>query len=230
MLFSQISAPVSEVTAVGNPVMECAYGLFSSPYTLSKCNGCLTSTCLVFKRCPRHWCQTSYWVISHQCLPCDRMGSSRDTQHCQKTTTVSQKSPCSELFDMQVSCITLFMLQFYLQSMQDGIFGEGLCSLQLNETMYTFISIKHACKHMLVFMSPADEIIAASRHGERYWCGSYRKGIFNTVLLVRALVRSQSFYKEGARWILKDGHCCRRDWCSLGVTDSGPIWALKLVI
>lgn len=134
MLFSQISAFV-KATAVGNPVTECAYGLFSSPYTLSKCNGCLTSMCLVFKRCPRHWCQTSYWVISHQCLPCDRMGSSWDTQHCQKTKPWRQSVKSRAV----QSCLTckfhvhpLFILQFYLHSMRDGIFGEGLCFLQLN--------------------------------------------------------------------------------------------------
>lgn len=32
--------------------------------TLKKCNGCLTFTCAVFKRCPRHYYQTLYRVIS----------------------------------------------------------------------------------------------------------------------------------------------------------------------
>lgn len=50
------------------------------------------------------------------------------------TTTVSQKSSCSELFDMQVSCILFDTLQFYLHSMRGGIFGEGLFFLQLNST------------------------------------------------------------------------------------------------
>lgn len=91
-----------------------------------------------------------------------------------------------------------FMLQFYLHGMWDGIFGEGLCFLQLNHQWNNVhFHLYQTCMQTCIWFW----IIAASRHRESYWCRSYRKGIFKSVLLVRAVIRSQSSYKEGAHYI-----------------------------
>lgn len=96
-MFSQTSAPVKETVTQLSTV---PVGFFFPRLTLSKCNSCLTPTCLVFKKCPRHWCQTSCQVIPHQGLLCHRTGS------CEVSSIVGKHnhpdSRCSglELFEM----------------------------------------------------------------------------------------------------------------------------------
>lgn len=97
--------------------------------------------------------------------------------HKKKPLRQSVKSRSCLTCKFHTSCLIRFSC--YLQSVRDGIFGEGLFFLRLNNTWnneHSSLFITHACKHthsFFCFIVPADEAIAASCHGTGCWCGGF---------------------------------------------------------
>lgn len=140
-------------------------------------------------------------------------------------TTVSRTSSRSELLTCEFRASRLICFSFYLQSEQDGIFGEGLFFLRLNNAWNnSSVSITPRQTHTHTHF----EATAASCHGKRCWRRGFSTRDFKAVLLVVVvvLIRSQRLKqkKKLHTEMFKDG-CCflrfTRDWCRLGVTDSG---------
>lgn len=192
---------------------------------------------LVFKRCPRqHRYQTqhqAFFLSFH--IGASRVDRNRgapwDIQHRQKKkrrshyTTVSRTSSRLELLTCEFRASRLIRFSFYLQSEQDGIFGEGLFFLRLNNAWNnSSVSITPRQTHTHTHF----EATAASCHGKRCWRRGFSTRDFKAVLLVVVvvLIRSQRLKqkKKLHTEMFKDG-CCflrfTRDWCRLGVTDSG---------
>lgn len=144
-LFSQTTALVkATVTQLSNvPV-----GFFFPPLTLSKCNSCLTSTCLVFKKCPRHWCQASCQAIPHQDLLCHRTGSCEVSSIVGRHNHSDSQSSGLGLFEMHALCILPGALLFKPHNVCNGMFRKSF--------------------YLFFFLSTSDETVAASCHSE--WC------------------------------------------------------------
>lgn len=114
-------------------------------------------------------------------------GNLRHIQHCQKKKPLRQSvksRPVRSCLTCKFHTSCLIRFSFYLQSTRDGIFGEGLFFLRLNNTWnnkHSSPSITHACKHthsFFCFIVPADETIAASCRGKGCWCGGFSRGIW----------------------------------------------------
>lgn len=145
MLFTQTSALVK---ATVTQLLNVPVGFFPPPLTLSKCNSCLTPTCLVFKKCPRHWCQASCQVILHQCLLCYRTGSCEVSSIVGRHNHSDSQSSGLGLFEMHALCILPGALLFKPHSTCDGT---------------------HRKSFFCLFVSTSDETVAASCYSERRW-------------------------------------------------------------
>lgn len=156
--------------------------------TLKKCNGCLTFTCAVFKRCPRHYYQTLYRVISfHIAVSVPPEWSAGEPAI---DPTPLKKKPLLRLVKscpvrscltckLHTSCLICF--SFYLQSMVDGILGKACFFLWLNNTwiyMDSGLSISHAwkCTHSSwCFTAPTNKAVASPCNGKRCWLGLWKE-------------------------------------------------------
>lgn len=126
------------------------------------------------------------WFPSHISASVPPEWSNRDPvtyptlSKVEATTAVSQKSSCSELFDMQVLYILFDTLWFHLQSLQDGIFGEWLFFLWLNNThsspSITHGNTLHTPSSALQFLQT--RTADASRHGKGCWWRGLSRGIW----------------------------------------------------
>lgn len=103
----------------------CLWAFFSPPLTLSKCNSCLTSTCFVFKKCPRHWCQASCQAIPHQGLLCHRTGSCEVSSIVGRHNHSDSQSSGLGLFEMHALCILPGALLFKPHNVCDGMFRKS---------------------------------------------------------------------------------------------------------
>lgn len=134
----------------------CLWAFSPPPLTLSKCNSCLTSTCLVFKKCPRHWCQASCQVIPHQGLLCQRSGS------CEVSSIVGRHNRSDSLVLWFATLKCTPSASCLARSCLNATTREVVCSGKSFHFLVCF------------FFSSSGETVAASCHSE--WC---RRGLFS---------------------------------------------------
>lgn len=113
-------------------------------FSLSKCNGCLTSGAFGVQEVSQTTSLSNptpsfFPLVSHRRLPSrSKQGSPvryptpPKKKRRSHYTTVSRTSSRLELLTCEFRASRLICFSFYLQSEQDGIFGEGLFFLRLN--------------------------------------------------------------------------------------------------